>query len=625
MSSYLVKRRWMRNSLLVLLFTIAVYGTAIAQSWDTVGIAHFSAGEAYSGTVAIDRHGTAYVAYTDMSCGLYQATVKKINGSSWVNVGSPCFTTNSAICTSIAIGKADTPYLAFSDASYGGGKATVMKYDGTSWVYVGTPGISAGVVSYISLVMDSAGAPYVAFNDGGYGNKASVMKYDGSSWVNVGSPGFSLGWSQYEAMVIDRSGTPFVVYQDDASSWKATVMKFNGTGWVSVGSPAFTPDTAQFTSIALDTAGIPYIAFAGGHYSGSTPAYVMKFNGTGWSAVGTGSISVGTTQYTSIVFSSDNKPYVCYPDFGAGARLAVKRFNGSSWVIVGPPYISPGITGSAYMAISNRNELYVCYSDESGVPATGQSTVMKYGAAPIAGTTPQCIGVADTLADTTSAGFWSSSNTSVAVIASGSGIVTAVSAGIATISYTVSGISSIITLTVNPKPYAGGITSAMDAINTDTFCYSVSLTDTGGVPGGMWRLTNTAVATISPSGLVMPMEYGHQDTVLYIAGNTCGSDTASFKFVITWCPDAVKTVEANDMPLLSAYPNPTEGTFIVNVSSQMAEDITIVVTNMLGEKVKQITTTTNTETGLMLAVPRGIYFVSTVTSRGLQSIRVEVE
>src|SRR4051812_33798183 len=74
--------------------------------------------------------------------------------------------------------------------------------------------------------------------------------------------------------------------------------------------------------------------------------------------------------------------------------------------------------------------------------------------APITGPTSLCVGSAITLSDATPAGTWSSDITAVATIGSGTGIVSGLTPGTTTITYSNgSGTPpALYTITVNPLP-----------------------------------------------------------------------------------------------------------------------------------------------------------------------------
>src|SRR4051812_17404735 len=77
----------------------------------------------------------------------------------------------------------------------------------------------------------------------------------------------------------------------------------------------------------------------------------------------------------------------------------------------------------------------------------------------ISGTSSLCVGATSTLSSTVSAGTWSTIATNVATVGSSSGIVTAISGGVATITYTAGSCFSTYMLTVNPN--AGTISGAI--------------------------------------------------------------------------------------------------------------------------------------------------------------------
>ena len=138
------------------------------------------------------------------------------NTAGWSNVGMAGFSAGQAWDTRIAIDFSGTPYMAYQEGATGY-KAVVKKYNGSNWIDVGSVGFSLGQAQYLSLAIDGSGTPYVAYADGGDDSKATVKKYDGSSWVNVGDPGFSQGAAPYLSLALDGSGTPYVAYIDNVN------------------------------------------------------------------------------------------------------------------------------------------------------------------------------------------------------------------------------------------------------------------------------------------------------------------------------------------------------------------------------------------------------------------------
>ncbi len=137
----------------------------------------------------------------------------------------------------------------------------------------------------------------------------------------------------------------------------------------------------------------------------------------------------------------------------------------------------------------------------------------------ISGTSTVCASVLDTLTSTVAGGTWSSSATSVATVSS-TGVVTAVSGGTATITYSVAyscgTATSTFGITVNPAPDAGTISglSAVCVMST------TSLVETSTT--GTWSSSDPTKATVSSTGVVSGVATGSV-TISYTATNSCGT------------------------------------------------------------------------------------------------------
>jgi len=83
-------------------------------------------------------------------------------------------------------------------------------------------------------------------------------------------------------------------------------------------------------------------------------------------------------------------------------------------------------------------------------------------------------------------------------------------------------------------------------------------------------------------------------------------------------------VHPNVIYALNTFPNPANGPFAIHVSTSITEEAQIIITNVIGEKVKELTATTNTDIPVQLDTPPGIYFISAITTQGTQTSKMVV-
>ena len=143
----------------------------------------------------------------------------------------------------------------------------------------------------------------------------------------------------------------------------------------------------------------------------------------------------------------------------------------------------------------------VTYKAPTGCIATLPLTVNPLPAA-ITGASSVCIGSATPLNDVTPAGTWSTGNPLVALVGFGSGMVSGIAAGVATITYKLpTGCAVARLLTVNPLPASISGSASLCAGLT------VSLTDA--TSGGSWSSSNTSVVTVgNTNGIVSGLAAG---------------------------------------------------------------------------------------------------------------------
>jgi len=288
----------------------------------------------------------------------------------------------------------------FSDVRFGAGGVNlsrVAQWDGISWSSMGDGIESSGTA--LTVFDDGNGkALYVggAFSGGGIGRVTAsslasrqgyVAKWDEPDW-SVLSNGLN---SEVQALVVHDDGAGTALYaggsftppkgpQDSNESMFASraVAKFDGTTWSSLGSGI---DCVGIQCVAtvhaltvFDEDGAnpnPPRLFAGGDFAmagGSTANYVARWDGVGWSAVGT----VDGIVEALVVFDDGS---ASGPALYAGGMFTggIKVWDGVAWTTLGG-----GVNGSVFAMSVFNGELYVGGNFVDAGIAGGPATLAKW-------------------------------------------------------------------------------------------------------------------------------------------------------------------------------------------------------------------------------------------------------
>lgn len=156
--------------------------------------------------------------------------------------------------------------------------------------------------------------------------------------------------------------------------------------------------------------------------------------------------------------------------------------------------------------------------------------VTGVGAQTISGSLTLCTGNSVELTGTPAGGTWHSGNPSVASIAdSAIGVVSAISAGTATIFYTVSGSPVSVVVTVNTSP------SPITSTGPMAVCTGNSISLSSATGGGTWSSGASSVATVSTLGSVSGVSAG----IVSISYTLYGGCTVSTDVTVNGTPAAI--------------------------------------------------------------------------------------
>jgi hypothetical protein len=359
------------------------------SSWTSIG----SGVNGTPTTFVIDGAGSIYASgsFTKAGNAINANGFAKWNGVGWAGHGQGM---NGAV-RAMAKDSSGNIYLVGDFTAVGTISANrIARWDGASWSTFGV-GIN-GSVNSIALDSVSSGCSeltpciYVAGNFTAAGSVSAngVAKWNGSSWVALGSVA-PTNWGDQAKVVFDSNRRILYVSGGILSIDGLTVnglAKWNGVSWGGLGAGiTYSGSPGRVWALALDSGGNLY---AGGDFDaagGVVSNNIAMWNGTGWSAVGTGCpdlvvdlISDGDDLFANVQGSNanllrwngsswtDTTPVTYWPHSGkfskdlSGAVLIpfngnsgpqsgkLGRWNGSSWVLTDIPVESDSAFGIIY-------------------------------------------------------------------------------------------------------------------------------------------------------------------------------------------------------------------------------------------------------------------------------------
>ncbi|MFD0984272.1 T9SS type B sorting domain-containing protein, partial [Flavobacterium myungsuense] len=139
----------------------------------------------------------------------------------------------------------------------------------------------------------------------------------------------------------------------------------------------------------------------------------------------------------------------------------------------------------------------------------------------LSGTQNVCLGFSPTFSSTSNGGSWISSDTAIATVNSTTGIVTGVSVGTATITYTVLGIDGCPNAFVSRDITFNNDTNAGLLTGNTKLCQGLTIPLLSSISGGTWSSSDNNIATVNVAGVVTGVSAGSV-TITYTISPTQG-------------------------------------------------------------------------------------------------------
>ncbi len=262
-----------------------------------------------------------------------------------------------------------------------------------------------------------------------------------------------------------------------------------------------------------------------------------------------------------------------------------------------------------------------------GISASSITINVNVDASPeiavISGPTSVCVGAAISLVSSASTGTWAAANGTASV--SSTGVVRGVNGLFSNVIYFTTTSAhcgthrSSYPITVNRVP------GVYPIAGTSSVAVGNSITLMDYTPGGTWATSAPSVASVDTSGTVNGVTVG-STTISYTVTNACGTASSTRNISVTAHRGANNTGNnlTGNNAYLSIYPNPSDGSFVVNVTAAINEDAQVIVTNMIGEKMGEFNITTNQPAEETIQLPTGIYLITAITKNDRLTTKIVV-
>ena len=303
--------------------------------------------------MAIADSGDLYVGgnFTTAS-GVTVYYTARWNGSTWSALGGSFNNLNSSVRDIAIAANGDLYAGGWFTTATGGIANRIARWNGSSWSALGT-GLDDQCES-VTLAPD--GTLYV----GGYFANAGgvacgrIAKWDGSSWSSIGALSGGVGGPICRTLVTAPNGDLYAggTFATAGGFTVSNIAKYDGSSWSALGTGV----NSSVRALAIAPNGDLYAAGGFTEASGVTVNYIARWNGSTWSALGTG-LSSGA--YTLAV-SPNNDVYVGGVFGSAGGislsdKIAVYR--SGAWEALSVNL--PGTPIVYSVAVSENNKLFI--------------------------------------------------------------------------------------------------------------------------------------------------------------------------------------------------------------------------------------------------------------------------
>ncbi|GAA4348683.1 hypothetical protein GCM10023185_04820 [Hymenobacter saemangeumensis] len=328
-------------------------------TWSRVGTSGFSMGGAVK-ALAIVPGGDLYVAGSfSQAGGLAANNIARWNGSAWSALGAGIRNQNGigGLINALAIDTNGVVYVG-GDFNQAGTLAAnhVAQWNGTVWSPLG-----AGATARVAALALTTGGEVLVSGDyvqvGPLGPN-NIARWDGTAWSSLGNVTF--------VYALLRSSTGDIYVGGAFGSVSGTsahgLARWNGATWSAIGMGVGQGMFYHVSAVAVAANGDVYVGGQFDQAGGTVAAGVAKWDGTGWSPLGTGAANGVYGYVRALAIAPTGEVYVGGSFTRAGGQLAnhVAKWNGTAWSALGTGAQNGVRSNGVYaLAIAPSGDLYV--------------------------------------------------------------------------------------------------------------------------------------------------------------------------------------------------------------------------------------------------------------------------
>ncbi|MBH8557791.1 T9SS type A sorting domain-containing protein [Hymenobacter negativus] len=317
-------------------------------AWSFLGTTTYNGVNSNVNSLALAANGDLYVGGQFTQAGAVNANrIARWNGTTWSALGAGIGSVGSDMVAALAVASNGDLYAAGSFIRAGSVTANaIAKWNGTTWsALIANPstGQGNGVNSYVySLALAPNGDLYVGgiFTQAGLTAVSRVARWTGTTWVALGTGvGTGLG---VEALAVAANGDVYAGGQFGQAGGVPTenLARWTNSAWASApGTSQISGVNASVSALAIAPNGDVYVGGQFGRAGGVAANAIAKWNGTAWSALGTGMATSGTTapRVSALAVAANGDVYAggSFTRAGGVAVSNVAKWNGTAWSALG--------------------------------------------------------------------------------------------------------------------------------------------------------------------------------------------------------------------------------------------------------------------------------------------------